>query len=51
LFDLDEDVREQRDVASEHAELAERLTRMLRDNHEPAPPQIEPAAPDGRYYR
>jgi len=51
LFDLRVDRSEERDVADAHPELVARLSHLLRTNHEPAPPQIEPDAPDGRYYR
>lgn len=51
LFNLRDDVREQHNVAAGRAGIVERLEAMLRENHQPAPPQIEPAAPDGRYYR
>ena len=51
LYDLRNDSAEERNVASVHADVAARLERMLDENHQPARPQIEPDAPDGRYYR
>ncbi len=51
LFNLNEDPNERNDVSSKHADIAARLEALLSQSHRPAPPQIEPDAPDGRYYR
>ncbi len=51
LFNLSDDRFEQNDVSSTHQDVAQRLETMLIQSHRPAPPQIEPEAPDGRYYR
>ena len=50
LYDLENDVGESNNVASENEGLVTRITRMMDSQHEPAPPQINPDAPDGQYY-
>ncbi len=51
LYDLSQDIAEKNDLADKHPRVALRLKKQLDAQHEPAPPQIEPSAPDGRYYR
>lgn len=51
LYDLGEDIAEEKDLAAQHPDLVARLEKLLEENHVDAPPQIEPPAPDGRYYR
>ncbi len=51
LYDLETDLAETSDLAAEHPDIVLKLTAMMDRNHEPPPPQIEPTAPDGRYYR
>ena len=51
LFDLAKDPGEQKDLADEFPTIVENITKSLENNHRPPPPQIEPNAPDGHYYR
>lgn len=51
LYNLDEDLAETENVAKAHPEVAARLYTLLEASHSPAPPQNEPSAPRGRYYR
>jgi len=51
LFDLKNDAAERRNVASNHPAIMAGLESKLDESHRPARPQIEPDAPDGRYYR
>ena len=51
LYDLSNDTGESNDIAQKHPEIVKKMRALLGKNHDPAPPQIEPDAPDGRYYR
>ena len=51
LYNLREDVGEQHNVAAEQPALALKLADVMNRSHVDPPPQIEPDAPDGRYYR
>jgi arylsulfatase A-like enzyme len=51
LYDLESDVGENHDVASEHPDVVERLTEMLTSAHVDPQPQIEPPKPPGRQFQ
>jgi arylsulfatase A len=51
LYDLRSDLAETTNVAVGNPEVVARLYALLEASHSPAPPQIEPDAPKGRYYR
>jgi arylsulfatase A len=51
LYDLAEDIAEENNLAERHPDILDSIKDRMRDQHEAAPPQIEPGAPDGRYYR
>jgi arylsulfatase A-like enzyme/2-keto-4-pentenoate hydratase len=51
LYDLAEDLAEAHDVSEDHPEIVAYLSDRMARQHWVAPPQIEPSAPDGRYYR
>jgi arylsulfatase A len=51
LYNLDVDPSESRNVAAEHADVVETMRLNLERSHQDPPPQIEPAAPDGRLYQ
>ena len=51
LYNLAEDLAEEHNVAGQHPDIAARLTELMDAQHEAPPPQIEPDAPDGRFYQ
>ena len=51
LYNLEADRAEEHNLAEEHPDIVARLTAAMDANYAPPPPQIEPNAPDGRYYR
>jgi len=51
LYDLGADPGEQNDLATAHPDIVAELRGLMERNHADPPPQIEPDAPDGRYYR
>ena len=51
LYDLEADIEETTNIVRHHPEVAARMYALLESSHNPAPPQIEPDAPKGRYYR
>lgn len=51
LYNLRDDLSESRNIAADYPDLVAKLVQQMDANHEPAPPQINPDAPDGQYYR
>ncbi len=51
LYDLDNDIGEQHNVADAHPEISSKMKSLLRLHHNDPPPQTEPNAPDGRQHR
>lgn len=51
LYDLEEDVREQNDVAEQYPEVVKELEDWIYANRTAMPPQIEPEQAEGREYR
>jgi arylsulfatase A-like enzyme len=51
LYNLDEDIGETHNIATENPALAARLSGLLKTAHVPPRPQIEPQRPEGRQFQ
>ncbi len=51
LYNLEEDIGEENDVAANHPEVIAKMERFIEEAHQPPPPQDEPKRIDGRPFR